>query len=582
MPLDGAFLYKLKNELSTLNNAHLDKIFQPSRDELVFLLRSKEGTHRLLLSAKQGASRVHLTDSKPENPQTPPMFCMLLRKYLGAARLVNIEQVGLERVITFIFSSTNEMGDIIYPRIICELIGSQPNIILTDENGTIIDAIRRSDLESSARIIQPGAHYIPPEATGKINILSVKTADITEKILALDEYPLWKAILETLEGFSPLTAREVAFRICGDFEKTVTLLTEGERMNITGTLNSILRDISENTHPVVIYDEKSIPKDFSYTEICQYKPELSCSVHSSFSQALDAFYTKKENERRIRNQAQDLFKILSVLITRTERKTALRKKDLEKCTDREKFRIYGELIKANLYKISSGQKNVTVENYYDENCAPITIPLNPALSPALNADHYFKEYKKSYTAEKVLTNLIEQDKEDLKYFDSVLDSLSRAESISDLNEIRDELSELYIVSSNNKSTKNNKLKDNFREYFTENGFRILVGKNNRQNDRLTLNTANKNDIWFHTKNIPGSHTVLITDGKEPKEEDIVFAAGIAAFHSKAQNSSQVPVDYTLIKYVKKPGGAKPGMVIYTHERTLFVTPKTETELDESN
>ncbi len=577
MSLDGAFLSKIKNELNQYVGAHLDKIYQPSKDELVFLLRSKEVTARLLLSCRQGSARVHFTSFKPDNPPSPPMFCMLLRKYLSAARLVSVEQNGLERVLTLTFSSLNEMGDVIYPKIICELIGSQPNIILTDTNNVILDAVRRSDLETATRIIQPGAKYVPPTSTDKLNILLVKPSLITEEILKKENLTVSDAILDTIEGISPLVARELALRIAKDYSKPVSVLTSGEKMNITGVLNALLRDINENDKPYLLTDKNSVPKEFSFTEITQYSPQFTAELLGSFSETLDAYYQRKENAERIRRAAVDVYKLLTTLMQRTNRKKELRKKDLEKCADREKYRIYGELIKANLYCIKAGSKSVTLNNYYDENLSEIVIPLDPALSPAVNADKYFKEYKKSYTAEKMLISLIEEDEKDLLYFESVLDALTRAETLGELSDIREELIESGILRISSKAKKV-KVSNNFKEYISPSGNKILVGKNNRQNDKLTLSVAKKTDIWFHTKNIPGSHTVLLTENGQVSDQDLCFAASIAAFHSKAQNSSTVPVDYTLVKYVKKPNGAKPGMVIYSGEKTLFVTPNLPTFL----
>ncbi len=581
MALDGVFLYKLKNEMSFLKGAHLDKIYQPSKDELVFLLRCKEGSFRMLLSARSGASRIHFTSSRPENPASPPMFCMLLRKYLGSARITDIIQNGFERVITLVFSSTNEMGDVISLSLVCELIGNQSNIILTDQNNIIIDALHRSDLENSGRIIQTGARYTFPTPTKKLNLLENKTDFVTKKILSLGEIPLWKAFIDTIEGISPLVAREIAYRIC-DSEKTVNELSDAEKMNITGVLNALLSDITDNNTPVLLLDGNGIPKDFSFTHINQYQPLLTEKLYPSFSQLLDAFYSEKENAERIHRNAQDIFKLLYVLINRTEKKIALRKKELLDCKGKEKLRIFGELIKANLYRLSSGMTSFDTENYYDENLSKITIPLDKALSPSANADKYFKEYKKSCTAEKLLSELIEKAESDLIYFYSVLDELSRAQSLSELNEIRDELTQSGII----KAPKNvpKKKKDNlqFLQFTTPNNKKILVGKNNCQNDLLTLKTAAKQDIWFHTKNLPGSHTVLISDSNDIKEEDIIYAASVAAYHSKAKESSNVPVDYTLIKYVKKPAGAKPGMVIYTNEKTVYVSPYYfKTNLDET-
>lgn len=574
MPLDGIFLSKVKNEISSLIGAHVDKIYQPSKDELVFLLRSKEGAFRLLISARQGASRLHITHSKPENPANPPMFCMLLRKHLGSAKLLNLKQDGFERIITLVFSAKNEMGDTVTLNLICEFIGNKPNIILTNENFVIFDAVHRSDIETASRLIQPGAVYEFPLESGKLNLINDDIKGISDSIIS-KKLPLWKAILDTLEGFSPLTAREVALNITNDFEQTADLLDSDDRHKLESVLIKLKENIISTDNPVIVLDTAGVPFDFSYLEITQYSPEFSSVKLNDFCSLLDAFYERKENAQRIKSCAQDILKILNLLISRTQRKTELRKKDLETCKDREKYRIYGELIKANLYRIPIGVSSFLCENYYDENLALIEIPLNPALSPAANADKYFKEYKKSYTAEKMLTKLIENDAEDLSYFNSVLDNLSRAETIAELDEIREELSEAGIIKLVRNSAKKQRPTNSFKEFSSPSGFKILVGKNNRQNDFLTLNFASKNDIWFHTKNIPGSHTVLIGNGSDVPEEDILYTAGIAALHSKAYSSSSVPVDYTLIKFVKKPGGAKPGMVIYSKEKTVFVTPSAE-------
>ncbi|MEE0839174.1 MAG: NFACT family protein, partial [Acutalibacteraceae bacterium] len=316
-------------------------------------------------------------------------------------------------------------------------------------------------------------------------------------------------------------------------------------------------------------------------EIKQYSPQYSQKFYNSFSQLLDAFYSEKENAERIRRNAQDIFKLLYVIINRTEKKIALRKKELLNCAEKEKLRIYGELIKANLYRLSSGMTSFEAENYYDEALSKITIPLDVALSPAANAEKYFKEYKKSCNAERLLTELIQKAEADLIYFNSVLDALSRSQTLAELNEIREELADAGIIKSPKNAPKKKKISVEFLEFSTPNNKKILVGKNNRQNEILSLKTASKQDIWFHTKNIPGSHTVLITDSQSVSEEDILYTASVAAYHSKAKASSSVPVDYTLIKYVKKPSGAKPGMVIYTNEKTIYVSPTCfKTNLDE--
>ena len=314
------------------------------------------------------------------------------------------------------------------------------------------------------------------------------------------------------------------------------------------------------------------PFDFSYTEISQYSDEFSKKSFESYSELLDAFYTARENTERLKHSASDIIKLVTNLHARTERKLAIRLHDLKKCENREMLRIYGELLKANLYKLENGASFAEVENYYDE-MKPIRIPLNPALSPQKNAEKYFKDYKKSYTAEHTLVALTKKDEEELKYFDSVLDSITRCESLSEIAEIREELSLAGYIKQSGTRKKKSSAVPQFKEYKSGEGYKILVGKNNRQNDYLTTALAAKNDLWFHTKNIPGSHVIVMCRGGEVSEETIMNAAALAAANSKAADSSQVPVDYTPVKFVKKPNGAKPGMVIYTTNKTVFVTPK---------
>ena len=575
MALDGIFLHKLKNELSENIGSHIDKIHQPSKDELVFLLRSKQGAKRLLISAAVSATRINFTESKYENPDKPPMFCMLLRKYLGSARLCEVKQEGFERVLTLVFSSSNEMSDTIYPRLVCEMISSRPNIILCSEDGRIIDSLRHSNLESNDRIIQPGAIYTPPESQNKLNILNTETEIISKAVLEKSHLSLSKALLNTLDGFSPLVCNELSFRICGDIDMGVDQLSTAQRMNLLGQLNIIKNDINKNSSAFLLTNEKNEAKDFCFTEITHFGPSLKNNCLNSFSEALDAFFSKKEKALKIKRESEDILKLLSNLHSRTSKKLLLREKELESCLNREHLRIYGELLKANLYRLNNGMSSCQLENYYDESLSLINIPLDPALTPAANADRYFKEYKKSFNAERTLTQLIEEDKKDLLYYDSVLDALSRVEELFELKEIREELQNAGLIKSQTlKRPKKNDQEIHPRE-FEFNGFKILVGKNNRQNDFLTLSVADKEDIWLHTKNIPGSHVIILCCGKEPDEDTIIYAAELAAFYSKAQNGANVEVDFTKAKFVKKPSGSKPGMVIYSKNRTLYVNPRQE-------
>ncbi len=570
MALDGGFIYRLTKELNCAEGAHIDKIYQPSRDELVFLLRAQGLNKRLFISAHPGSARVHFTEQRPENPPTPPMFCMLLRKHLGGARISEICGSGLERIIKIKTRGLNEMGDIIHPELIIELISSSPNIILVGTDGRIIDAVHRSSIEAGGRLIQPGAIYEEPVPLGKKNILSEDIDALTSQILNCSGR-LERALLATLEGFSPLICREIAYAVSGNTDINVEVLTKTGREHLKTKLLFMRRELTDGGKPVMLTDESGSPTDFSYTEIFQYGKAYTCREAESFSELLEAFYSRRAQKERIKRESQDLLRMLASLDARISKRMALRAADLKKCENREQLRVFGELLKANLYAVTPGATFIEVQNYYDENLSTVRIPLNPALSPANNAAKFFKDYKKTYTAEQTLTALIEKDKTEKEYINSVLDSLSRAETLADIAEIREELALSGYIRRAKKPQK--KAADmSFKEFVSPSGYRVLVGKNNRQNDTLTLSVAAKNDTWFHTKNIPGSHVILFNSGGDISDEDVIFAARLAAENSSAAASANVPVDYTAIKFVKKPSGAKPGMVIYTTNKTVFVTP----------
>jgi len=566
MAFDGGFLYKLVEELKCAIDCHIDKIYQPSRDELVFLLRKKGFVKRLYITVKPGSARLHFTENKFENPATPPNFCMLLRKHLSSARLNNITQNGFERVVEFHLSATNEMGDSVNLRLICELIGNQANAILVNNEGKIIDALRHSDVETAKRYILPGAIYEYPESFKKTNPLSFDCG-IFDKICS-SEGDLSKVILSTFEGFSPLVCREIQHK-AEQLKNSETLLAN----DVKSAFFEITKPLKSEAVPTIVYKPDNSPFEFSYTDINQYSDDYSKRHFESLSDLLDAFYSERESAFRIQSAAHDIIKLITNLKVRTEKKLNLRLQELKTCENRETLRIYGELLKANLYNIKNGSSFAEVQNYYDENMAVIRIPLDRALSPAKNAEKYFKDYKKTYTAEQTLTRLTKNDRQELVYFDSVLDSISRCASLSELNEIRTELANAGYIRRVQTAKKPKNEQNSFKEYTSSEGFRIIVGKNNTQNDYITCKLAAKSDLWFHVKNIPGSHVVVFCGGNNLSDETLLFAAKLAAKNSKAANSSQVPVDYTEIKNVKKPSGAKPGMVIYTTNKTVFVNPK---------
>lgn len=564
MAFDGAFLHKITGELKSAADSHIDKIYQPSKDELVLLLRKKGFSKRLLITVKQGFARIHFTEAQYENPAVPPMFCMLLRKHLSSARLTDITQPGLERVAELIFSASNDMGDSVTLRLICEFTGNKTNIILVGENGKIIDSLRRSDPETGERMILPGAEYTYPPPTGKLDPTKSGAQKLSENIM-LSSGDRTKALLNTADGFSPLICREVIYK--SGFNES------GDISAFTSAVNTVLNDIKSGGKPIMLADSDGVPFDFSYTDISQYGNKFQKRYFNSYSELLDGFYTAKDNADRIRRSAADIIKLVNNLYSRTEKKLALRLNDLKKCQNRETLRIYGELLKANLHSIPNGSRFAEVVNYYDDELKTVRIPLNPAVSPQNNAAKYFKDYKKTYTAEQTLTELTKKDREELLYFETVLDSIARSTTLAEIAEIREELTNAGYTKKSATVRRQKNTKPQFCEYISEEGYKILVGKNNTQNDYLTTVLATKNDMWFHVKNIPGSHVIVFCGGNELSESTVLYAAGLAAANSKAAASSNVAVDFTPVKYVKKPNGAKPGMVIYTTNKTVYVTPE---------
>ena len=575
MALDGITLGLVKKELeSYLVGSKIDKVHQPSKNELVFIMRTRNGAYRLYLSCDGQSPRVHMTRYNLENPKVPPMLCMLLRKRLSGAMLTSINQVQNDRILIFEFDGTTDIGDKTKYYVICEIMGQRSNIIFCDIDYKIIDAVKRIDEEkSSVREILPGLKYELPPIPEKCDILTDNTEKIVDVILNKPEKMLSKSILDTLEGISPIVSREIAYRtVFGDKQTGMLSNIEKERLNTE--ISTIRSEIVNNNSFYMLSSIDNVPFDFSFANIRQYGNALIKKEYDSISELLDDFYFEKDKINRIKRKASDLFKILNNAVERTSRKINNRKLELEKSENREQLRIFAELITANQYRLTEKSSVYTVENYYD-NCNTVEIPVNPALTAQQNAQKYFKEYKKATNAEKLLHNLIEEGEQELVYLDTVLDTLSRADSDREITEIRDELEKGGYV----KSRKGNKQKKDKPlppiEFKSSDGFTILVGRNNVQNDILTLKTAKNYDMWLHVQKHAGSHTVIIADKKEITETAIFEAACVAAYHSKAKDSSSVAVDYTLIKNVKKPVGAKPGKVIYNTYNTVYVTPQKD-------
>lgn len=574
MALDGIFLRQVKSEIEKeAVSMRVEKVHQPSKEELVLILRGRNGQKKLLLSARANSPRIHFTSHAPENPKTPPMLCMLLRKHLTSAMITGFRQVDSDRILFIDFDSTNEIGDRVSLSLVIEIMAQHSNIILINSENVIIDSLKRVDLStSSVRQILPGLTYALPPKQFKLDLFTENADKICEKILSNKNKNLSGAVLSSIEGISPIISREIAFRV-SDTDEFCSELDDSKKQKLVSVIEEIQEIItSDKTSPFIVEDENSCPVDFAFMNIEQYSGVRKCVEEESFSALLDRFYYERDRLERTKQRSDDLYKRLTSLIQRISKKINLQIADLAQCADREALRINAELISANLYRLEKGVPYYEIENYYDENKI-IRIKADPALSPNANSQKYFKEYRKAKTAEKMLTELIEKNKEELEYIESVLDALSRADGEDEISEIRQELYENGYVKSKQKNAKN-KVQKSLppKKYVSVDGFTILVGRNNIQNDKLSLKTARNNDMWLHTQKIHGSHVVILSEGREISDLAIEQAAVLAAYNSKARMSSQVPVDYTLAKNLKKPNGSKPGFVIYHVYNTLFVKP----------
>lgn len=574
MALDGVFLSRIKNELEPLLiGARVDKIHQPSRDSVVITLRTQGfGIKKLLLSSSAGTARVHLTEREPENPQTPPMFCMLLRKHLSSGKLIAIRQDGFERILFFDFEASDELGDRVTLTLACEIMGRCSNILLIAPDGRVIDAIKRvSEDMSRVRRILPGVQYSLPPRDERLSLMDFD-ADELISMLRSHKQELSKALIKCIEGISPVFARQAAFETSRNGERLSDGLSDAEAQRLCSYLRSVAGELirCENKY-CILREQNGLMKDFCFTNITFYGSLMTVREFDSPSALLDCFYSERDVLAQTKQRADDLFKLITSLSERIRRRVSAQKLELEECKNRDSFRINGDLIMSNLYRIEKGMNKIVVENFYEDGSPEVEISLDPKLTPSQNAQKYYSEYRKADTADKMLRKLIASGEEEEKYIDSVFDALSRASTESELSEIRAELASTgYIRHQRGKQKQPKALPP--LEYRSSSGFRILAGRNNRQNDMLTLKLADRSDIWLHVKNITGSHVIICCEGREPDEETVSEAAMIAAYNSSGRNGSTVPVDYTQVRYVKKPSGANPGMVIYTNQKTLYVTP----------
>lgn len=570
MALDGIMMRALCNELrEALVGGRVEKVNQPERDEIVLNIHNKTG-FRLLMSADPSHARVHITSSAKENPAVAPNFCMLLRKHLVASRITDVSQPGLERVLIIRFECRTELYDTVYKQLIIEVMGRYSNIIFTDGNGIIADAVKPVDFTtSSKRQILPGLRYELPPSQDKILLTRGFSPDFSSEKRG-DKY-----LTETFLGFSPLLSRELVFRATGETDTPMNGFSQQEREKLINLLEG-LYDASENGSrtPSLIFDGDK-PLEYYCLPITQYG-EGKDSHPETLSAAMDRFFAEKSAQEHSRRLGSDTHKLLTTHKERLCRKLEAQRAELADCEKSNIYRLYGDMIIAEMYRIGKGMDSAVLTDYTADPPEQKTVPLDARLTPSANAQRYYKMYKKAQTAIKILNKQIPEGEKELVYLDSVFDELSRAGTADDLRQIRAELAASgYVKAPAAAKGRKAPKKERFVPFtvVSPDGFTVMIGKNNVQNDEITTSIADKHDIWFHVKDYPGSHVVVVTDGRKPPDSTLDFAAHLAADNSGADSGAKVAVDYTEIRNVRKPGGSRPGMVIYDNYRTAYVVGK---------
>ena len=576
MPLDALCLSGVVAELKPiLTGAKIDKVHQPGRDEIILALRLGRGNGRLLLSASPNHPRLQMTELSRENPDAPPMFCMLLRKHLMGGRILSVEQPHLERIVELRLEVLDELGDRKERRLILEAMGRRANLVLVDDQGRIVDCLRRVDGDMSAqRQLLPGLFYRLPPAMEKADPTALDGGERPRRVeQAPGESRVDHWLLDTFGGWSPLVCREIAFRAGGRVDITFDELGAQGRVRVAEAAEALLNSVKDNNFTPTVISIEQRPKDFTFFPAEQYEEAGECAAYPTFSALMDRFYEQRENQERIRQKGQDLIRSVTNARDRTARKIANQQRELDATQDRERLRQFGDIITSNLHTMERGMATLRALDFYDPEGAEVDIKLDPLLTPQQNAAKYYKEYNKAKTAEEMLTIQLEKGRRELDYLNSVLENITLAEGERDLQEIRQELADTgYLRRQIKGRDKGRRLSPKPMEFRSTAGLRISVGKNNMQNDLLTCKQAFKSDIWFHTQKIHGSHVILWTGGAQPDLQSLNEAACLAAWFSQGRESGKVPVDYTPVKYVKKPAGARPGMVVYTTYETAWVTP----------
>ena len=557
MPLDALCLSGLVHELNgALSGARIDKIYQPGRDEVVLALRAPGGNVKLLLSANPNHPRPQLTQLPRENPDAPPMFCMLLRKHLSGGRILSIAQPHLERVVEIRLEALDELGDRVERRLVLEAMGRHSNLILLDGEGRITDCLRRVDGDMSARRqVLPGLFYRLPPAQAKLDPTALDRGEL-ERLLAAAppqaQADQW--LLDAFGGLSPLVCRELACRAGGSTDARLDAMGQEGRRRLLDGLEGLLKDVQENRFTPVMVTIDGRPKDFSFLPLEQYGSAAGLTPFPTFSQLLEQFYEQREIQERIRQRGQDLIRSVTNARDRLTRKLANQDRELTATLDRKRLRQYGDIITSNFHAMDKGMARLRATDFYDPEGREVEIPLDPLLTLQQNAAKYYKEYNKAKTAQRMLTIQMEKGRGELDYLNSVLENITLAEGERDLQEIRQELVDTgYLCRPSKAKGREKRASSKPMEFCSSAGLRIAVGKNNTQNDLLTCKLAAKGDIWLHTQKIHGTHVILFTQGRTPDPGSLQEAACLAAWFSQGRESGKVPVDYTPVKYVKKPG-----------------------------
>ncbi len=576
MPLDSVCISALVHELNSCAvDMRVDRIQQPERDTIVLAVRKQGAAGKLLICAGTGDARIHFTTSALENPQQPPMFCMLLRKHLTGARITGVSQRAMERMADIVFDTTDQLGDRCEKHIIVELMGRYSNIILTDGEGLIIDCLRRVDATmSEKRQILPGLIYRLPPPQDKTDLFSAQYPDLEMLAANSSDMPADRWLLSVFSGVSPLICRELAFRACGETDMP---MSEIRSRGMFPSLESEIADLRRryrngSLEPYMLADADGRPTDFSCMPVMQYGSMFTCEKAASFSDMLDEFFARRSMMQHMKQRSAALMKTVKNARDRTSRKLVLQKTELDNTRGRERLREFGDIITANIHRMDRAMTVLVADDFYSPDGGKCEIKLDPRKTPQQNAAKYYKDYTKARNAEKILTEQITAGETELAYLNSVVDEIERAESESDLADIRRELTESGYVREERGKLRQKPRASQPMRFVSDSGFEIRAGRNNAQNDQLTFRNSRRSDIWLHTQKIHGSHVVISAEGREVDDTTIAQAAAVAAWYSQGRDSKNVPVDVTEVRYVKKPSGAKPGMVIYTDQKTVTADP----------